>query len=249
MANTNRRWMMPWTPLDTDPERFNRYMAGLGFETSEYQFVEVISLVDDDYLRTIPTPVEAVVICCAQEMIQNNKKRDKKKRKTTAIQQDLPNDYWFMRDSDVQRSGLDSIFHCIYNLSSNIRERVLNRVSWFTYFYERCPPAMDPLQKSRELDNENYLHHYNNETLRDITISIGDRTLDYTNCYHFRAVVNVNNHVVEFDPYKETPINHGATEAGEFLNNVCEIIRNMPEDLELVVNALVAVPRTEPEEG
>jgi hypothetical protein len=56
-SSTKQRWF----PLESNPDLINKYIKGLGFDTSLYEFVDVFST-EDWALQMIPQPVVAIIM-------------------------------------------------------------------------------------------------------------------------------------------------------------------------------------------
>jgi ubiquitin carboxyl-terminal hydrolase L3 len=114
--------------------------------------------------------------------------------------------------------GTIAILHSVIN---NI-DQVQPSAGFIRNFYDETK-NLDAIARGNKLGESNELHQIHDVCVVDGQTQAPDADADTGN--HFIAFSNVNGHIYEYDGCKAFPINHGATTADSFLNDVAKVIQ------------------------
>ena len=237
-----------WLPLESNPVSLNTYIKTLGFQTSEYQFVDVLST-EQWAIDMIPQPVLAILFLFPMKKQKRSSPTKIETRRTN--KQILCQDVWYMKQRIRNACGTFAILHALANLPSSIQaqEKLFQSSTWIERFLKECSSLDDhndnlPLERAKLLESNNEI-----ETLHDASAKNCDNqtrrgSVNDTVDIHFIAFVNKNNQLYELDGRSECgPILHRQTDQEHFLKHTCEIIQNDfmnldPEEIRFSILAL-----------
>jgi ubiquitin carboxyl-terminal hydrolase L3 len=205
-----------WFPLESNPDLINKYIAGLGFDTNLYEFVDVFST-EDWALQMIPQPVVAVIMLYPLS----------EKQESCYDQDELAlsdtDKVWFIKQRIGNACGTIGLLHSLLNTPEPLR--AFKPDSWLHSFQDDCPNPLDPIAKAEMLEGDKKI-----ATLHDQATSSEDNQTDRGNIEdklttHFVALVNVNNKLYELDGRKKGPVLHGDTSEMTMLQDACKVVK------------------------
>jgi ubiquitin carboxyl-terminal hydrolase L3 len=205
-----------WFPLESNPDLINKYIKGLGFDTSLYEFVDVFST-EDWALQMIPQPVVAVIM-----LYPLSEKQESCYDQDVLAMSDTDK-VWFIKQRIGNACGTIGLLHSLLNTPEPLRAFAPD--SWLHSFQDGCPNPLDPIAKAEMLEGDKKI-----ATLHDQATSSEDNQTDRGNIEdklttHFVALVNVNNKLYELDGRKQGPVLHGDTTEMTMLQDACKVVK------------------------
>jgi len=219
-----------WTPLESNPDVFNSYMAKLGVPAT-WQFNDVFGF-DPELLMMIPQPCAAFILLFP--ITEKTEKFRHEQEESLKSEERAANVKW-MKQTIGNACGTIGILHSLIN--SNIP---MNDGSIMANFLANCNGKSGEeigkmLEESHEIAN---LHKVTgsssaNQTQADETTQVHD---------HFVALVHVDGSIYELDGRKNRPICHGPSSAETFVSDAAEVCKKFisldPESTKFAAVAL-----------
>ncbi len=240
-----------WLPLESNPVSLNTYIETLGFQTSKYQFVDVLST-EQWAIDMIPQPVLAILFLFP--MKKQNRSPSKKIQTTFTKKKDLYSDVWYMKQRIRNACGTFAILHALANLPSSIQsqDQLFQSSSWIERFLKECSSLNDhdenlPLERAKIFESDNEIDSLHDASAKDCDNQTRRGSMNDAVDIHFIAFVNKNDQLYELDGRNEIgPILHRQTNQNYFLKHTCEIIKNNfmnldPEEVRFSILALTPI--------
>ena len=135
-----------WFPLENSPCVMNFLHAEMGFDTSLYEFTDVLSI-EPWALRMIPQPAIAVMMF---HPITDVKGEDHQNEQVTPT----PDNVWFIQGHINYVCGTIGLLHLLLNAPEGVRTVAIHPESWLHSFYQDCPVAMSPATKAERFEGD-----------------------------------------------------------------------------------------------
>lgn len=232
-----------WFPLESNPPLLNSYISKLGFDTNQFEFVDVFST-EDWALEMVPQPVAAVIMLYP---ISPPQEAHRAAENTDVIpKQQVSDKVWYMKQRIGNACGTIGILHALGNLSARQEggDDLIKRGSWMDRFYSKCPCALSPTEKASVLESDKEIETMHDAATSDDANQTGRGNLEDTVNTHFVALVHVDGGLYELDGRKEAPIHHGPTEGASFLKDACGVVDKFmqrdPGEVRFTIVALAA---------
>jgi ubiquitin carboxyl-terminal hydrolase L3 len=230
MASTSPK--QRWFPLESNPDLINKYITGLGFDTSLYQFVDVFST-EEWALQMIPQPVVAIVML--YPLTEKQTSHDEEKLALQASDK-----VWFIKQRIGNACGTIGLLHSLLNVPEPLRAFSPN--SWLQSFQEDCPAPLDPIAKAERLEGDKKIATMHDDATASTENATDRGSLDDRLITHFVALVNVNNKLYELDGRKHGPVCHGETTEMNLLQDACAVVKTFmdrdPGEMRFTILAL-----------
>lgn len=234
-----------WFPLESNPPLLNSYISKLGFDTNQFEFVDVFST-EDWALEMVPRPVAAVIMLYP---ISPPQEAHRAAENVDVIpKQQVSDKVWYMKQRIGNACGTIGILHALSNLSTAVqrggKEGLIQEGSWMDRFYSKCPHTLSPTEKASILESDQEIETMHDAATSDDSNQTGRGNLEDAVNTHFVALVNVGGGLYELDGRKEAPIHHGPTEEASFLKDACgavdKFMQRDPGELRFTIVALAA---------
>ena len=233
-----------WFPLESNPELLNSYISKLGFDSSQFHFVDVFST-EEWALEMVPQPVAAVIMLYP---ISQPQEAHRSEENTNAIpKQQVSDKVWYMKQRIGNACGTIGILHALGNLSVTTEagaDGLIKKDSWLDRFYSSCPRSLGPTEKASILESDKEIESMHDAATADDANQTGRGELDDAVNTHFVALVNIDGGLYELDGRKEAPIHHGSTVQTSFLKDACVVVDTFmqrdPGELRFTIVALAA---------
>jgi len=233
-----------WFPLESNPELLNSYISKLGFDSSQFHFVDVFST-EAWALEMVPQPVAAVIMLYP---ISQPQEAHRSEENTNVIpKQQVSDKVWYMKQRIGNACGTIGILHALGNLSLTTEagaDGLIKKDSWLDRFYSCCPRSLGPTEKASILESDKEIESMHDAATADDANQTGRGELDDAVNTHFVALVNIDGGLYELDGRKEAPIHHGSTGQTSFLKDACVVVDTFmqrdPGELRFTIVALAA---------
>ena len=233
-----------WFPLESNPELLNSYISKLGFDSSQFHFVDVFST-EAWALEMVPQPVAAVIMLYP---ISQPQEAHRSEENTNVIpKQQVSDKVWYMKQRIGNACGTFGILHALGNLSLTTEagaDGLIKKDSWLDRFYSSCPRSLGPTEKASILESDKEIESMHDAATADDANQTGRGELDDAVNTHFVALVNIDGGLYELDGRKEAPIHHGSTGQTSFLKDACVVVDTFmqrdPGELRFTIVALAA---------
>jgi len=229
-----------WFPLESNPPLLNSYISDLGFDTDQFQFVDVFST-ESWALEMVPQPVAAVIMLYP---ISPPQEAHRATENTDVIpKQQVSDKVWYIKQRIGNACGTIGILHALGNLSvKDAGDTLIKKGSWLDRFYSGCPRSLSPTEKASILESDKDIETMHDAATADDANQTGRGNLDDAVNTHFVALVNVDGELFELDGRKEAPIHHGSTTS--FLKDACGVVDKFmqrdPGEVRFTIVALAA---------
>lgn len=236
-----------WIPLESNPNVCNKYAEGLGLNTQEYSFYELMS-VEDWAIGMLPQPVLAILLLFPISEASEKVKSEQNER-ITANGQEMPEDVFFLKQTIGNACGTIGMIHALANIS---RENLTGAPialdpEKFLAKYVESTSGMTPEARGHELEHGELAKMIDRE--HSSAASEGQSHIDMNVRTHFLAIVPLNGNLIELDGRKAFPINHGPIQSPEtFALEACErvvqeeFMKKDPEEIRFSMMAIVKGP-------
>lgn len=247
-GSVSRRWF----PLESNPALLNKYISKLGFDTSQYSFVDVYST-DDWALEMVPPKTAAVVMLYP---ITPAQEAHRKEEDGELQRQSVSDKVWYTKQRIGNACGTIGILHSLANLPKDLRESAIVAGSWIDSFLRVCPASLTPAEKADFLegggatsDDDNRsksiakeLENMHDSATSDDSNQTSRGRIDDSVITHFVAFVHVDGGLYELDGRKSAPVRHGNVNENGLLKGACEIVKQFmrrdPAELRFTILAL-----------
>ncbi|KAL3911604.1 MAG: hypothetical protein SGILL_007216 [Bacillariaceae sp.] len=220
-----------WFPLESNPQLINSYVEKLGYDTSKYEFVDVLST-EDWALGMIPQPVLAVLLLypLTEKLTAGEDKSGDENAKQHV---------WFMKQRIGNACGTIGLLHVLLNQTTP----EFKDASWLHQFSNDCPIAMDLIQKAERLEGDMKIARFHDEATSSEANATNRGSIDDRVETHFIGLVYKNDTIYELDGRKEGPVPHGPTSQETFLTDAMEVVKTQfmakdPTELRFTMTAL-----------
>ena len=223
-----------WFPLESNPDVMNSYIKKLGFDTSKFQFVDVLST-DDWALEMVPRPTVAVMLLFP--ISQACREFEAAERDRIASEgQTVSENLWFTRQTIGNACGTIGLLHSTVNAA-----KVAPLSGWLQDFAAKAD-ALSPDERGTLLEGADDLAEAHEQSANEGSSEVSEevaRNIDT----HFIAFVHCDGHLYELDGRKSHPINHGKSSSETLLNDACKVIKTVfmerqPGELRFAITAL-----------
>lgn len=247
-----------WLPVESNPDVFNAYAKALGWPTSEFVFLDVLST-EDWALETVPPGVHAVLllfpITPAHEAAAAEEAAALAAAPAAAGAGGAPGTPFFLHQTVGNACGTIALVHACVNAASVAGGAVsLAPDSALAAFYSRCR-GLRAAERAAALADDAAL-----EVAHAATAHGGQSAVVDDTDYHFVAFVGTGGRLWELDGRKPAPVDHGPLPADEpgrpapLLREAARVAREFmaraPESVGFAVMALAGPPPpAEEEEG
>ena len=227
-----------WFPLESNDLVMNKYIEGMGVDTSKVQFNEVLSM-EDWALDMVPQPVHGVVMLYPIKDVQEEFRKQQEKRIATEGQIISPN-VKYIKQTIGNACGTIGILHALSNCDTS----VLGLPSGDSYIkkFLSSTSGMSPDEVAQYLNEDDGL-----EATHEVAASEGQTAQVDINepvNNHFVCFSHVDGHLYELDGRKNGPINHGKTAPSTLLADACAVVREYmardPDEVRFTIVALSA---------
>lgn len=234
-----------WFPLESNPPLLNSYISKLGFDTDQFEFVDVFST-EDWALEMVPQPVAAVIMLYP---ITSPQEEHRAAENVDVLpKQQVSDKVWYMKQRIGNACGTIGILHAIGNLQHSAvlegGKDLIKQGSWVDRFYSKCPRTLSPTEKASVLESDKEIETMHDSATSDDANQTGRGNLEDDVNTHFVALVNVDGGLYELDGRKEAPIHHGPTKEASFLKDACcvvdQFMQRDPGELRFTIVALAA---------
>lgn len=221
---------MPWVPLESNPDVMTKYLHQVG--VSEKWSISDIFGLEDELLDYVQKPVKAVIFL--YPITENSEKYcSEENQALEENSQKLPEDLYFIRQYVSNACGTIALIHAI----ANIPDIEIND-GFFKDFIEKSR-KMTAEERGRLLEKDEELSKTHQELAVEGQTS---HNPEEPVLLHFMALVNKNGTLYELDGRKSSPINHGSTTDGTFLNDAAKICKQFmardPDEVRFTVLAI-----------
>jgi ubiquitin carboxyl-terminal hydrolase L3 len=233
MSSTTPSTKQRWFPLESNPDLINKYIKGLGFDTSLYEFVDVFST-EEWALAMIPQPVVAVIMLYPLT----------EKQESCYDQDELAlsdtDKVWFIKQRIGNACGTIGLLHSLLNTPEPLR--AFDPDSWLYSFQQDCPNPLDPVTKAEKLEGDKKIADLHDQATSSEDNQTERGSLEDKLITHFVALVNVNNKLYELDGRKQGPVSHGDTSEMTMLQDACKVVKSFmdrdPDEMRFTILAL-----------
>jgi ubiquitin carboxyl-terminal hydrolase L3 len=225
---------MKWFPLESNPDLMNEYIQRLGINTSQVQWVDVLST-EDWALEMIPRPVYAVILLYPLTDILT------KDQSETDVLATSADSLWFVKQRIGNACGTIGLLHALMNTV----EAFFLPKSWIDQFASDTK-SLSPLERAARLEGDTVL-----ATLHEDATASEHNQTDRGNLQddeldtHFVAFYcsPQTNQLVEFDGRKQGPMQHGDCTPETLLEVTCKHVKDNimakdPTELRFTILAL-----------
>jgi ubiquitin carboxyl-terminal hydrolase L3 len=230
-----------WFPLESNPILMNDYCQKLGFDTTQYEFVDVFSY-EDWALDMIAQPVQAVVMLypLTPKQLQYHDPPEHIQSSTTNT------DIWFIKQRIGNACGTIGILHSLLNVSMH-QPNVIGSDTWLSDFKTKTTVTaptqiISPIERAELLENDTHISKLHDQATSSEHNATSRGTIDDDIITHFVTFIHQNDMIYELDGRKDGPIFHGITSPHTFLQDACGIIQQFmqrdPDDIRFTILAL-----------
>jgi ubiquitin carboxyl-terminal hydrolase L3 len=258
-----------WYPLESDCSVMNALVKKMGFDTSLYEFTDIISI-EPSEIKEITQTVVAVMMLLPLTQVQKQYNQHEQHTPTT-------DGIWFIRDRVDYACGTIALLHAVLNAPNGVKSVAIYHDSWLHSFYEYCTVDMHPNAKADVFEGDKTIKMLHNKAARNLEeclvaqpTAIKDEQLpigvtsgsestvskdeqlqgnsksesqtDEING-HFITMVHVNGGLYELDGQKDGPVRHGDTTQETLLEDTCEVVKKImkrdPNEWSFSIMALV----------
>ncbi|EGR30024.1 ubiquitin carboxyl-terminal family 1 protein, putative [Ichthyophthirius multifiliis] len=205
-----------WFPLESNPDVINPYIQNLGFDTSKYQWVDLMST-EDWAQEMLPKPCVAVVFLFP--ITENTIKYDQEEEKK---QQQVDAKVYFMKQFARNACGTVGVMHAMLNMIEQHPE-LAKKDSILEKFYAQTS-TMTPEQRGNYFLQCKELKHQHCEAVEQ-----GQAQMQEDVNTHFVCFIEKNGHIYELDGRKKSPVNHGNSNSENFLKDACILAKKLME--------------------
>jgi len=204
-----------WLPIESNPDTLNEYLIKLGFDNSQFSFVDLFST-EDWAKEMIPQPAIAMIMLFPYTD-KNKEFRTKEEQEILEKGQEVDQNLFFMKQKAANACGSIALFHILSNLGE--RQNALSQDSLVNQFKNANLNA-NPDQRA-----ENFNENHSILGVHKEMVVQGDSQVCEEVDSHFVALVPFNGNLYELDGTKSRPINHGPTVEETFLEDACEVVK------------------------
>ncbi|EAS03493.3 ubiquitin carboxyl-terminal hydrolase (macronuclear) [Tetrahymena thermophila SB210] len=222
-----------WFPLESNPDVINPYVQGLGFDTAQYSWCDLLS-VEEWAQEMVPKPCLAVVFL--YPISENTTKYDQEEENQ---EQQVHQSVYFMRQYARNACGTVAVMHAMLNIDPSLvsANSVVDR-------FRQATREMTPEQRGNYFLTCNDLKQNHQQAVQQGQCSIQEEVDT-----HFIAFIQKEGHIYELDGRKKTPINHGQSSPDTFLQDACVVAKKlMDRDPSQLNFTLVALAKTQNEQ-
>lgn len=228
-----------WKPLESNPESINEYLNTIGVRTDAFCFTDLYSL-EDWAQEALPKPVLGIVVCFPTTKNQEELSK-KKQEKALAEKNELPANFFFMKQYAHNACGTIALFHLYANLEKSHPE-----------LFEENSMIIKFKNETKDLSFDERGHKFNgNKEIKQVHkkfVEEGDSApCDEVN-NHFISFGVVDGKLFEFDGGKDLPIDLGECTPEQLLEKSCLAIKEMMnEDPENICFSMLALAKANSE--
>jgi ubiquitin carboxyl-terminal hydrolase L3 len=225
-----------WLPLESNPDTLNDYLIKLGFDITQFSFVDLFST-EDWAKEMIPQPVIGVLLVFPYTE-KHKAYRDQEDQEIKVKGQVVNPNLFFMKQKASNACGSVGIFHLLTNLCTE-QETLLSSESLVTKFKNSSLNLSfdERAEKFNECEEILNLHK------QIVQQGVSEVCEEVDN--HFVALTNFSGHLYELDGTKSTAVNHGETSNENFLNDACGVIKKfMDREPESISFSIVVLAKS-----
>ncbi|KER33483.1 hypothetical protein T265_00599 [Opisthorchis viverrini] len=210
---------MRWLPLEANPDVLNKYLHKLGVE-NKWQFRDVYGL-DEEALKTVPTPVEAVMLLFPLSNAE----------KTHQLGKEVTDDkVYLIHQTAVNACGTVAILHALCNNS-----KVMDAASGSVLGdFVKKTSGMTPDQRGIAMEEDKNLFNIHETLAMEGQTQTPCRESDTQK--HFVTFVVKDGSLYELDGRRSHPILHGNSTPHTLLNDASVVIKKFMERDNSTVN-------------
>lgn len=228
-----------WFPLESNDAVMNKYIDGLGVDTSKMQFNEVLSL-EDWALDMVPQPVHAVVMLYPIKPVQEDFAAQQD-AKIASDGQTVSDNVKYIKQTIGNACGTIGILHALTNCDKSLLG--LKGDSYIEKFM-KATDGKSPNEIAEYLNNDDEL-----EGTHEAAASEGQTeqvNIDEPVNNHFVCFSQVDGCLYELDGRRKGPVNHGPSASGTLLADACAILRQYiardPDEVRFTIVVLSVPP-------
>ena len=227
-----------WFPLESNDSVMNKYIEGMGVDTSKVQFNEVLSM-EDWALDMVPQPVHGVVMLYPIKDVQEEY-RKQQEAKIAAEGQTVSPNVKYIKQTIGNACGTIGILHALTNCDRS----VLGLPDGDSYIekFMNSTSGKSPDEVAQFLNEDDGL-----EATHEVAANEGQTAqvdIDEPVNNHFVCLSHVDGHLYELDGRKKGPVNHGKTSPATLLADACAVVKEYmardPEEVRFTIVALSA---------
>jgi len=204
-----------WLPIESNPDTLNEYLTKLGFDNSQFSFVDLFST--EDWAKAmIPQPAIAMTLVFPYTD-KNKEFRAKEEQEILEKGQQVDQNLFFMKQKAANACGSIALFHILSNLGN--KQSALSQDSLVNQFKNANLNATAEERADNFNESQSILGVH-----KEMVVQGDSQVCEEVNC-HFVALIPFNGNLYELDGTKNRPINHGATAEETFLEDACEVFK------------------------
>ena len=227
--------LMPWTPLEANPEVLTRYTAAIGLDLGPFSFQDVYGL-DDEMLAMVQSPVHAVVLVFpVTEQTEAAAKAEDAAIQTPPPSGPLP---LFMRQTIGNACGTIALLH----LAGNSQDTLSVTPGSFLDLFLKDTSSMDPEARGKYLETPPP-GALSIEELHKAAASEGDSNDPggAESDLHFVTLMVVNGRMVMLDGRRPRPIDCGPSSHDTLLKDAAREVQRFVEMTQQISFSLIAL--------
>ncbi|TGZ55788.1 hypothetical protein CRM22_010303 [Opisthorchis felineus] len=210
---------MRWLPLEANPDVLNKYLHKLGVD-NKWQFRDVYGL-DEEALKTVPTPVEAVMLLFP---LSNAEKTDQLGKEVT------DDKVYMIHQTAVNACGTVAILHALCN-NSKVMDAASDSVLGG---FVKKTSGMTPDQRGIAMEEDKNLYHIHETLAMEGQTQTPNRESDTQK--HFVTFLVKGGNLYELDGRRLHPILHGNSTPHTLLKDASVVIKKFMERDNSTVN-------------
>ncbi|KAG5672667.1 hypothetical protein PVAND_002778 [Polypedilum vanderplanki] len=221
-------------PMESNPDVLNKFLAKIGV-SEDFKLIDVYGL-ESDTLDFLPKPIVAFILLfpCSSNYENHRKEEDEELK---ANPSKAPEGLFYMKQFLHNACCTIALFHAVLNNTNTIelKDGALKN------FYEKAKD-LSPEERGHLLEGDQDIIKIHQ------SLAVEGQTeapsAEENVLFHFVALTNVGDNLMELDGRKNFPINHGKTSTETFVNDaaaVCKkFMRRDEKELRFTVIALAA---------
>ena len=222
-------------PLESDSSVMNTLVEKMGFDTSLYEFTDILSIELGD-IKMIPQPVAAVMMLYQLTDVQKEYHQNEQVTPTK-------DKVWFIKECVEYTCRTIGLLHALLNAPQGVRTNAIRTNSWLHSFYNYCPVAMGPNATADVFEGDCTIKMLHNNAASNLEGNAASESLTDEIIGHFIAMVHINRGLYELDGQKYGPVQHGDTTQETLLEDACKVVEKFmkhdPNEWHFSIMALV----------